>query len=100
MKNKRRQSQDDGKCQHDLYEQPNCQVSNRGVGALDVRLKFQKKSNKQAIVGEKGSLSGVQIRTNVSNITIWYIRKPCHLEKWSDQDCGFTESWLDHGGHR
>ncbi|CAH1433228.1 unnamed protein product [Lactuca virosa] len=65
MKNKRRQSQDDGKCQHDLYEQPNCQVSNRGVGALDVRLKFQKKSNKQAIVGEKGSLSGVQIRTNV-----------------------------------
>ncbi|CAH1446906.1 unnamed protein product [Lactuca virosa] len=60
-----RKSQDDGKCQYNLYEQSNCQVSNHGVGALDICLKFQEKSNKQTTVGANGSLSGVQIGTKV-----------------------------------
>ncbi|KAL7598712.1 uncharacterized protein LOC111903524 [Lactuca sativa] len=54
----KRQRQDDDKWQHDLYEQPDPQVSNRSVGALDLRLKLQKKSNQRATLGAKGSLSG------------------------------------------
>nr|XP_043609917.1 SEC23-interacting protein-like [Erigeron canadensis]XP_043609918.1 SEC23-interacting protein-like [Erigeron canadensis] len=46
----KRQRQGDDKWEHDLYEKPDPQVSNRRVGARDLRLKLQKKSI--------GSLSG------------------------------------------
>lgn len=47
----KRHRQDDDKWEHDLYEQPDPQVSNRRVGVSDLRLKLQKKS-------ANGSLSG------------------------------------------
>ncbi|KAI3526495.1 hypothetical protein L1887_05751 [Cichorium endivia] len=67
----KRQRQDDDKWQHDLYEQPDPQVSNRVVGALDLRLKLQKKSHQRATGGAKGSLSGGvrDLREKLSGIT-------------------------------
>lgn len=60
----KRQRQDDDKWQHDLYEQPDPQVSSRGVGVLDLRLKLQKKSN----LGAKSG--GVRdLREKLSGIT-------------------------------
>lgn len=42
----------------------------RRVGALDLRLKLQKKSNQRATLGAKGSLSGVRdLREKLSGIT-------------------------------
>ncbi|KAL4587951.1 hypothetical protein LXL04_000828 [Taraxacum kok-saghyz] len=63
----KRQRQDDDKWQHDLYDQPDPQVSNRKVGALDLRLKLQRKSNQ----GAKGSLSGGvrDLREKLSGVT-------------------------------
>jgi len=51
----KRQRQDDDKWEHDLYNHDGSQVSNRRVGATDLRLKLQKKSASQS---GKGSLSG------------------------------------------
>lgn len=66
----KRQRQDDDKWEHDLYDQADPQVSNRRVGALDLRLKLQKKSNQRATLGAKGALTGVRdLREKLSGIT-------------------------------
>ncbi|KAL3531099.1 hypothetical protein ACH5RR_010421 [Cinchona calisaya] len=54
----KRQREDDDKWEHDLYEQDKPQVSNRRIGAADLRLKLQKKSIQRATQSVKGSLSG------------------------------------------
>ncbi|KAJ9543428.1 hypothetical protein OSB04_023135 [Centaurea solstitialis] len=66
----KRQRNDD-KWEHDLYEQADPQISNRRVGALDLRLKLQKKSNQQANQGARGSLSGGvrDLREKLSGVT-------------------------------
>ncbi|RVW87303.1 hypothetical protein CK203_037160 [Vitis vinifera] len=53
-----RQRQDDDKWEHDLYEDGETQISNRKVGARDLRLKLQKKVGQQVPLSGKGSLSG------------------------------------------
>ncbi|XP_034692179.1 ankyrin repeat and SAM domain-containing protein 6 [Vitis riparia] len=54
----KRQRQDDDKWEHDLYEDGETQISNRKVGARDLRLKLQKKVGQQVPLSGKGSLSG------------------------------------------
>ncbi|KAK9282131.1 hypothetical protein L1049_005043 [Liquidambar formosana] len=53
----KRQRQDDDKWEHDLYDDEP-QVSNRKVGARDLRLKLQKKGLQPMPQSGKGSLSG------------------------------------------
>ncbi|KAI3667926.1 hypothetical protein L6452_42996 [Arctium lappa] len=67
----KRQRQNDDKWEHDLYEQADPQISNRRVGALDLRLKLQKKSNQQATQGGRGPSSGGvrDLREKLSGIT-------------------------------
>ncbi|KAI3682598.1 hypothetical protein L1987_82679 [Smallanthus sonchifolius] len=59
----KRQRQDDDKWEHDLYEQADPQVSNRRIGALDLRLKLQKKSNQRVTSGVR------DLREKLSGIT-------------------------------
>lgn len=54
----KRQREDDDKWEHDLFDYNDMQVSNRRIGAADLRLKLQKKSIQQAAESVKGSLSG------------------------------------------
>ncbi|KAA8543499.1 hypothetical protein F0562_021006 [Nyssa sinensis] len=54
----KRQRQDDDKWEHDLYDGDEPQISNRRIGAKDLRLKLQKKSVQQATQIGKGSLLG------------------------------------------
>ncbi|KAK9069033.1 hypothetical protein SSX86_013149 [Deinandra increscens subsp. villosa] len=66
----KRQRQGDDKWEHDLFEQADPQVSNRRVGANDLRFKLQKKNNQQATVGVRDlreKLSGITYSQSVVN---------------------------------
>ncbi|KAL3649296.1 hypothetical protein CASFOL_005699 [Castilleja foliolosa] len=54
----KRQREDDDKWEHDLFEENESRVSNRGVGSKDLRLKLQRKSIEQATRSVRGSVSG------------------------------------------
>ncbi|XP_057964197.1 uncharacterized protein LOC131155226 [Malania oleifera] len=56
----KRQRQDYDKWEHDLYDDDEPQVSDRKLGARDLRVKLQKKGLQQALQSGKGSLPGVQ----------------------------------------
>ncbi|XP_022865827.1 ankyrin repeat and SAM domain-containing protein 4B-like isoform X2 [Olea europaea var. sylvestris] len=53
----KRRREDDDKWEHDLFEENEPQVSNRRIGAKDLRLKLQRKSIEQASQ-TRGSVSG------------------------------------------
>lgn len=54
----KRHREDDGKWEHDLFEDDEPRFSNRRIGASDLRLKLQKKSIQQATQSVRGSLPG------------------------------------------
>ncbi|KAL3517817.1 hypothetical protein ACH5RR_020406 [Cinchona calisaya] len=54
----KRQRGDDDKWEHDLFKDDETQVSNRRIGASDLRLKLQKKSIRQATQTVRGSIPG------------------------------------------
>ncbi|XP_052185133.1 uncharacterized protein LOC127796786 [Diospyros lotus] len=56
----KRQRQDDDKWEHDLYMDDRPQMSNRRIGAKDLRLKLLKKSVQQASQSGSTSVSGVR----------------------------------------
>ncbi|CAK9156884.1 unnamed protein product [Ilex paraguariensis] len=60
------QRQDDDKWEHDLYENDESQISNRRVGAKDLRLKLQKKNAEQATRSVRGSVR--DLREKLSGI--------------------------------
>ncbi|XP_073270057.1 uncharacterized protein [Primulina huaijiensis] len=55
---RKRQREDDGKWEHDLFEDGGTQVSNRRIGEKDLRLKLQRKNMERATQSVRGSFPG------------------------------------------